>query len=120
MKTRGEIEVGVLSQARLNDCSALHAIFGQVFDELEKRAKDGKADIVKLIVDYVQEPPVTGLERGLQAFPVGASASEGTEHQGVVSTGGESAPTPASNPSCARLKRQCTPDTTTALQDEEW
>jgi hypothetical protein len=65
-KTRGENAATVLGRAVTQ---RVHAIVGQVFDELEKRAKGGKRDIVALIADYLEQEPMTGLERLAKLLP---------------------------------------------------
>jgi len=65
-KTRGENAATGLGRVVTQ---RVHAIVGQVFDELEKRAKGGKGDIVKMIADYVEGQPMTGLERLTKLLP---------------------------------------------------
>ncbi len=74
-KTRGENAATVLGRAVTQ---RVHAIVGQVFDELEKRAKGGKRDIVALVADYIEEQPMTGLERLAKLLPQEPTAPAAT------------------------------------------
>lgn len=120
-KTRGENSATVLGRAV---AQRVHAIVGQVFDELESRKKSGKGDLVALIADEILKTPIAGLERLAKLLPQEPSAAAGGVNinamflQAVQLANGHSAGGKISEPGLHVIEASSQPPNNDASKDE--